>query len=127
MFEVEGSINEFVGRRELHRGRRHRLDAGDGSLLGLRLGLEVVQGVDHVVRPVALSLLNIVSMAAYEKPSAYWFLRSVFTSRRSLALENLALRQQLATDAQKKEQPRRDRDVVVLQNRRQCDQCDQCD
>jgi putative transposase len=35
-----------------------------------------------------------------------WFLRAVFTSSGSLALENLALRQQLATYARKKERPR---------------------
>ena len=35
-----------------------------------------------------------------------WFLRAVLTSRGSLALENLALRQQLATYARKKERPR---------------------
>ena len=35
-----------------------------------------------------------------------WFLRAVFTSRGSLALENLALRQQLATYARAKKRPR---------------------
>ena len=35
-----------------------------------------------------------------------WFLRTVFTSHGSLALENLALRQQLATYGRKKERPR---------------------
>jgi putative transposase len=35
-----------------------------------------------------------------------WFLRAVFTSRGSLALENLALRQQLATYARREKRPR---------------------
>jgi putative transposase len=35
-----------------------------------------------------------------------WFLRAVFASRRSLALENLALRQQLATYARAQKRPR---------------------
>ena len=35
-----------------------------------------------------------------------WFLRAVFTSRGSLALENLALRQQLATYARLQKRPR---------------------
>jgi len=35
-----------------------------------------------------------------------WFLRVVFASRRSLALENLALRQQLATYARTQKRPR---------------------
>ncbi len=35
-----------------------------------------------------------------------WFLRAAFTSRGSLALENLALRQQLATYARRKNRPR---------------------
>ena len=35
-----------------------------------------------------------------------WFLRAVFASRRSLALENLALRQQLAIHARTQKRPR---------------------
>ena len=35
-----------------------------------------------------------------------WVLRAVFTSRRSLVLENLALRQQLAAYARTQKQPR---------------------
>ena len=35
-----------------------------------------------------------------------WFLRAVFTSRGSLALENLALRQQLAAYARTQKRPR---------------------
>jgi len=35
-----------------------------------------------------------------------WFLRAVLTSRGSLALENLALRQQLATYARTQKRPR---------------------
>jgi hypothetical protein len=35
-----------------------------------------------------------------------WFLRAVFTSHRSLALENLALRQQLAAYARRQKRPR---------------------
>lgn len=35
-----------------------------------------------------------------------WFLRAVFTSRGALALENLALRQQLATYVRAQKRPR---------------------
>jgi len=35
-----------------------------------------------------------------------WFLRAVFAARESLALENLALRQQLATYAREQKRPR---------------------
>ena len=35
-----------------------------------------------------------------------WFLRAILTSRRDLALENLALRQQLATHMRPQKRPR---------------------
>jgi len=43
-----------------------------------------------------------------------WFLRAVFASRGSLALENLALRQQLATYARGQKRPRLKREERVF-------------